>query len=131
MTTTADRTTVKEHFTEFFSQPVYDGSYGTDASVEARQSFGALTDNIIVWAQVHGDHKNAVARAAFVKYPNWPELYACCRDVIRAHAELGTEFWGPLTCAKLMGDSMELLRGRHKVNAPRWWLPIMARLRRG
>jgi hypothetical protein len=137
MRTATDRTTVKEHFAEFFAQPVYDGSYHdtrgfrTDASEEASASFAALTNNIIIWTQVHGDVKNAVARAACIQYPNWPELYSCCRDVIRAHGELGSEFWGPLTCAKLMGDAMQLLRGRHKVNVPRWWLPIMSKLRRG
>jgi len=129
--------TVKQQLEGLFSQPTYDGSYHdaqgfrTDASEEACASFRALTDGAIVWTQVHGDVKNAVARAAFVQYPNWPELYACCRDIIRSHSELGTEWLGPLTAAKLMGDAMQLLRGRHKANAPRWWLPIMARLRRG
>ena len=116
-----------------FTEPDYDGSYHTENNPEtdsaARESFRVLTNEALNWCQVHGDFKNAVKRAAYEPYPHWPQLYRCCRDVLKAHAELNTGFYGPVTCAKLMGDAMALLRQRHNLNAPRWWLPIMKRLR--
>ncbi len=133
---TTDRLeSVKEHFTGLFAEPEYDGSYHdssgfpTPLAEHASASFRALTDGALVWTQVHGDFKNAVKRSMFVPYAHWPELYGCCRDIVKSHADIGTQWWGPLTAAKLMSDAMTLLRERHGVNAPRWWLPIINRLR--
>ena len=127
--------TVKEWFAGSFTQPHYDGSYHdargfrTAASEEASHSFAALTDSHIIWSQVHGNFKDATKRALFTPYPHWPELYDACQRVVRAHSELGTEWWGPLTAAKLMGDAMTVLREKYGHQVPRWWLPVMNGLR--
>ena len=121
--------TVKEHFADVFTEPEYDGSYGTPLADEARRSFSALTDGRIMWAQVHGDHKNVVARGLFQPYRYWSELYDCCRVVLNGHAELGTQFLGDVTRARMMGEAMALLRAKHRQNVPRWWLPVLNALR--
>ena len=122
--------TVKEHFADVFTAPAYDGSYHTPIADYAEASFQKLTGDVYLnWCQVHGDFKNVVQRADFEPYPYWPELYDCCRRVLKAHVDLNTQFCGNVTCARLMGDAMALLRKRHGANVPRWWLPIMKRLR--
>jgi hypothetical protein len=132
---TDTRTTVKEKLAGFFTLTAYDGSYHdatgfrTAASDEASASFGELTGGSINWAQVHGNFKDATKRALFVPYPHWTELYDACQRVVRAHAEVGTEWWGPLTAAKLMGDTMTVMREKYGRSVPRWWLPIMNKLR--
>jgi hypothetical protein len=110
----------------------YDGCYHTETArpdEEAREAFSRLTFGRIIWTQVHGDVKNAVTGAMFQPYPNWPELYECARDIVAQHRRLGTSFHGDITCAKLMGETMALLRARYQKNAPKWWLPIMKKLR--
>jgi hypothetical protein len=133
MTTGGKLKMVKEHFAGLFTGPDYDGSYHHDEwpqnDREARESFGVLTNGIVQWCQIHGDFKNAVKRADFEPYPYWAELYGCCRDILKAYADLNAWFCGPVTCAKIMGDVMALLRQRRGVNVPKWWLPIMKRLR--
>jgi hypothetical protein len=127
--------TVKEKFNGLFTQQRYDGSYHdatgfrTAASEEASRSFFALTDGAVVWTQVHGDFKDAAKRAMFAPYAHWPELYDALRSVIRAHGDLGTEWWGSATGAKVMGDAMTVLREKYGHSVPRWWLPVMNRLR--
>lgn len=122
-------TTVKEQFAEAFTAPEYDGSYGTTQADDARRSFSELTDGRIMWTQVHGDFKNVVKRGLFTPYPHWSELYDCCRTVLGGHAALGTQFLGDATRARLMGESMALLRAKHGHSVPRWWLPVMNALR--
>jgi hypothetical protein len=121
--------TVREHFREYFIEPTYDGCYNNPASDIARQSFSELTNGLIMWAQVHGDHKDIIKRAEFRQYPHWSELYDCVRSVLKCHADLDTEFLGAWTCARIMGDAMALLKKRYGKNAPVWWLPIMQTLR--
>jgi hypothetical protein len=121
-------TTVGEHFRGYFVGD-YDGSYGTQKADQARRDFSRLTNLKICWSQVHGDFKNAAKRSVFVPYPHWPQLYEACRDSIRAHAEIGNWFSGANTCSKIMDDAMKILRARHGLNAPRWWLPLMKQLR--
>jgi hypothetical protein len=120
--------TVEEHFRGYFSS-TYDGSYHTPQSDRARLDFGQLTNLELDWAQVHGNFKDAAKRALFKPYEHWPELYECCRDAIREHSALETSYYGGPTCAKIMRDAMTILRARHGLNAPRWWLPIMDKLR--
>jgi hypothetical protein len=127
--------TIKEQFEGLFTQERYDGSYhGADgfrtaASEEASSSFGALTGGRMQWCQVHGDVKNVVSRANFEPYPHWPELYDCCKRVLRAQTDLRRQFFGDATLARIMSDVMSLLRVRHNANAPKCWLPIMNALR--
>jgi hypothetical protein len=127
--TMKEHETVKEHFAGYFTEPTYSGCYNNAASDAARQSFSELTDGRIMWAQVHGDHKDIVKRAEFRQYPHWSELYDCVRSVLKCHADLDTEFLGAWTCARIMGDAMSLLKKRYGKNAPVWWLPIMQTLR--
>jgi hypothetical protein len=123
-----DVKSVTEHFQGFFTG-TYDGSYGTPQSDQARRDFSQLTDYHLIWAQVHGDFKDAAKRALFQKYPHWPELYQACKDAIREHCTLETPFEGGNTLAKIMRDAMTILRARNGFNAPRWWLPIVDNLR--
>ena len=125
---------VKEQFADvFLPGTTYDGRYHTDAwppeDEQARESFNRLTDGRIIWTQVHGDVKNAVKAAMFQPYPNWPQLYECARDIVEQHRRLNTYYAGDVTCAKLMGDTMALLRARYGLNVPRWWVPIIKALR--
>jgi hypothetical protein len=124
-----DQETIKAQFRECFTQERYDGSYGTDASAEARQSFSELTGGSIVWSQVHGDFKNVTARCMFQPYQHWTELYDCVRVVLVQHAALNTEFIGDYSRARIMGETMAVLKAKHKANAPKCWLPIMNALR--
>jgi len=124
-----DRETVKEQFAEVFTEPDYDGSYHTPLAESVRESFIELTGGCIVWTQVHGDFKNVVKRGLFEPYPHWAELYRCCRTVIEGHAALNTQFCGDHTRARIMGEAMALLRAKYGHNAPKFWLPIMNRLR--
>jgi hypothetical protein len=124
-----DRDTVKEQFSQVFTDPDYDGSYHTPLAESARASFVELTGGIIMWTQVHGDFKNVVKRGLFEPYPHWSELYRSCRAVVEAHAALNTQFSGDVTRARIMGDAMALLRAKYGHNAPKWWLRIMNQLR--
>ena len=121
--------TVQEHFKEHFQLDFYDGSFGTKIADIAREDFNRLSAFNIMWTQVHGDVKDIVKRSMFEPYPHWTELYDCCKRVLKSHAELNTQFCGDYTCARIMGDAMALLRARHGYSAPRWWLPVMKRLR--
>lgn len=122
--------TVKEQFADvFLPGTAYDGSYHTPQAEAAEDAFHRLTDNRLVWTQVHGDVKSAVKAAMFQPYPYWPKLYECARDIIEQHRRLKTYYAGDITCAKLMGDTMALMRERYGLNVPRWWLPIMNKLR--
>jgi hypothetical protein len=121
--------TVVDHFQGYFTSESFDGSYDTPQSHRARHDFYQLTNNIISWAQVHGNFKDAVKRAKFQPYEHWPELYDCCRRIVREHSALETQWEGGYTCAKIMRDSMNLLRELYGLNVPRWWLPIMDDLR--
>jgi hypothetical protein len=123
-----DFDTVKAQFAATFRAPAYDGSYGTELSHKVRQSFYELTKHIN-WSQVHGDFKDVVKRGLFQPYPYWPELYSCCQSVVQSHAELGTQFLGDYTRARMMGEVMALLRAKYGHDVPRWWLPIMNLLR--
>ncbi|MBZ5534001.1 MAG: hypothetical protein LAO20_21430 [Acidobacteriia bacterium] len=123
-----EHTTVEEHFRGYFTGD-YDGSYQTPQADRARHDFDRLTGFRLIWAQVHGNLKDAAKRALFKPYPHWPELYECCRDAIREHIALETEHSGGTTCARIMRDAMTILRVRHGLNVPRWWLPIMDELR--
>jgi hypothetical protein len=120
--------TVGDHFQGYFTG-TFDGSYGTSQADRARHDFDRLTNNWLLWTQVHGDFKDAAKRAVFVQYPHWSELYECCRDAIREHAVLETQWVGKPTCAKIMRDAMTILRLRHNMKVPRWWLPLMDQLR--
>ena len=124
---------VKDHFEGTFAPgSTYDGCYHTDyerPDEQAEESFRRLTFGRIIWTQVHGDYKNAVKSAMFQPYPNWPQLYECARDIVEQHRRLNTSFHGDVTCAKLMGDTMALLRARYGMNVPRWWVPIIKALR--
>lgn len=122
-------TTVAEHFSKVFQEPEYDGSYHTPLSETVRDSFMVLSAFRISWTQVHGDFKNVVKRGMFEPYTHWRELYSCCRTILSGHAALGTQYLGDMTCARLMGESMALLRAKHGHSVPRWWLPIMNALR--
>lgn len=123
-----ERKSVGEFFQGFFTG-TYDGSYGTPQADRVRHDFDRLTDCHLMWSQVHGDFKNAAKRAVFQPYQHWPELYQCCKDAIREHAALGTTFEGGHTLAQVMRDAMTILRLRHRLNVPRWWLPLMDDLR--
>ena len=124
-----------EQFAHIFRYPTYDGSYHgangfrTPASEEACGSFFELTHGNVVWSQVHGDFKSVVARGLFQPYEHWPELYECCRKIIEGHAALNTVFEGDDTRAKIMGESMALLKAKYGYRVPRWWLPVMNKLR--
>lgn len=124
----AEYETVGEHFQGLFTAN-YDGSYHTARAEAARRDFDCLTNNSLLWTQVHGDFKDAAKRALFNPYPHWPELHECCRDSVRAHTDLETQFLGGVTCAKIMRDAMTILRERYGLNVPRWWLPLIDRLR--
>jgi hypothetical protein len=121
--------TIKDHFTSSFREPEYDGSYQTPLAEAVRDSFAVLSRYNIQWCQVHGDFKNVVKRGLFEPYPHWRELYACCRTILNGHVALNTQFLGDTTCARIMGEAMSLLRAKHGYNAPRWWLPVMNKLR--
>jgi hypothetical protein len=122
-------TTVAEQFSKVFQEPEYDGSYHTPLAEAAHDSFCLLSNYRIQWPQVHGDFKNVVKRGLFTQYPHWRELYSCCRTILSGHAALGTQFLGDMTCARLMGESMALLRAKHGHSVPKWWLPVMNALR--
>jgi hypothetical protein len=125
--------TVADYFEGTFEPgSTYDGCYHTDSShpdADARAAFERLTFQRLSWCQVHGDFKKAVTAALFEPYPNWPKLYECARDIVAQHRRLRTHFSGDVTCAKLMGETMALLRARYGLNVPKWWLPIMKKLR--
>ncbi|HWO35666.1 MAG TPA: hypothetical protein VNO32_43290 [Candidatus Acidoferrum sp.] len=128
--------TVKEHLGDCFKQQRYDGGYHdstgfrTPESEEASESFRRISVGKIQWPQVHGDFKDAAKRAMFDPYPNWAELYECCRLVVKANIELNKN-WNELTAAKIMGDVMTVMRQKYGLNVPKFWLPIMRTLRDG
>ena len=97
---------VKKQFEGCFEMTNYNGTHGTPESHVARQDFSRLTNGAIMWAQVHGDFKDAAKRVLFTPYPHWSELYQSCRAVFKAHCDVDTQYWGPATNAKLMGDVM-------------------------
>jgi hypothetical protein len=125
-----DRKTVKEEFTGYFTLPRYDGTFDDLEGQRAERDFRQLVGGYYLnWSQVHGSVKDRVKAAMFVPYEHWTELYDSARRVVRVASERGMEYWGPLTNARLMGDTMAVLRAMYEYNAPRWWLPIMRRLR--
>lgn len=126
--------TVKEQLGECFKQARYDGSYHdstgfrTPASDEAAASFSRISFGKIQWPQAHGDLKDAAKRVLFTPYPNWAELYECCKLVVKANIDLNKS-WDEQTAAKTMGDVMTVMRKKHDLNVPKWWFPIMKQLR--
>jgi hypothetical protein len=128
---------VSQHFAGYFQLEIYAGEYGSAGGhqpANARQAghdFDRLTDNQLIWTQAHGDFKSVAARATFQPYQHWAELYQACKDCLREHGpgKLETFYYGPATNAQIMGDVMELMRRRHGLNCPKWWLAIMKKLR--
>jgi hypothetical protein len=121
--------TLKNRFHGRFELPVYRGEYTGNIGDTARRDFSELTNNYIIWAQVHGKFKNAVKQALFEPYPCWEQLYESVKKVLAANIDNNTQDLGDVTNAKLMGDVMAYMRAKYGLNAPRWWLPIMNTLR--
>lgn len=120
-----EQSTVARQFAGYFI-----GSYdGQQDDEQGRADFNRLTNFNIMWTQVHGDVKNATKRALFVPYAHWKELHECCGMAVRAHAVNGDDYYGNLTCAKIMQTAMEILRKKYGLNAPKWWIPMMMELR--
>jgi hypothetical protein len=61
------------------------------------------------------------------KYPHGRHLNECCHMAVEELAEEPYE--GRVSCARVMGRAMELLREIHGVNAPRGWVPVLRTLR--
>jgi hypothetical protein len=128
------RETIADHFARYFGSE-WDGQYHTDfrdrtpGEVAAREDFCQLTNNAIIWTQIHGDFKNAAKRATFTPYPHWAKLHECCRDAVREHSALGDDWIGDFSAAKLMHTAMQILKKRYDINAPRFWLPMIRQLR--
>jgi hypothetical protein len=60
-------------------------------------------------------------------YPHEAELNSCCDQAIQ---ELADEpYVGRLSCARVMGRAMELLKSAHHLDVPRGWVPVMRKLR--
>lgn len=123
-----DITTVAARFAGYF-QGTYDGSYDTPEAEQPRADFIRLTNYLIMWAQVHGNFKDAVKREIFQPYPHWKELHECCGRIVRQYAKDG-EYWdGEVTGARMMNDAMRLLKSLYGFNAPRWWIPMIRQMR--
>lgn len=88
-------------------------SAGDDPAL--RRAFDAITDCLLIWTSARS------------QYPHWCTLLDCCRAVV---ANLGSvPFAGRLTLAKIMGDSMALLKKEHGLDAPGPWVLIIRELR--
>jgi hypothetical protein len=128
--------TVAEHFTGYFTLDEYDGSYArsrkmSGAEDQARADFFRLTDNYLIWTQVHGDYKDRAKAARFKPYEHWPQLYESCKRAVAAHSTdaFDCSFNGSETCAKIMDTAMRILKMEYGLNAPKWWLPLIYQLR--
>lgn len=121
-------TTVAARFAGYFGE-VYDGSYDTREAEQPRADFIRLTNYQIMWAQVHGNFKDAVKRETFQPYPHWKELHECCGRIVRQYAKDRVYWQGDITGARMMNDAMRLLRSLYGINAPRWWIPLMRQMR--
>jgi hypothetical protein len=120
--------TVEKRFAGYFGS-TYDGSYNTPESEQPRADFIRLTNYQIMWAQVHGNFKDAVKRETFQSYPHWKELHDCCGRIVRQYAADGIYWQGEITGARMMNDAMRLLKSLHGFNTPRWWIPLMRQMR--
>jgi hypothetical protein len=58
---------------------------------------------------------------------SWPDLVACCRDVVRQRA--GMPYLGRKTHGDLMAGAMALFTERHKIKAPKNWYAVAKTLR--
>ena len=123
----ADNETIADHFAGYFARS-YDGRQDDPA---ARADFCRLTNNYIMWTQVHGDFKNQAKAAAFVPYPHWRELHECCGLAVREWAKNRNMWSGDITCARIMDTAMKVLRMKYGLNAPKWWLAMIVQLRDG
>jgi hypothetical protein len=61
------------------------------------------------------------------KYPHVRQLDECCHMAVEELAEEPYE--GRVSCARVMGRAMELLREIHGLDAPRGWVPVLRTLR--
>jgi hypothetical protein len=123
-----NKITVAARFAGYFNGR-YDGSYDTRDAEQPRADFIRLTDFHIMWAQVHGQFKDAVKRELFTPYPHWTELHECCGRIVRQYASDGMYWEGPVTGARIMNDGMRLLKSVYGFNAPRWWIPLIRQMR--
>lgn len=118
--------TVAQHFAGYFKAS-YDGRQDDEI---ARAEFLRLTNSHIVWTQVHGDFKDKAKAATFQPYPHWRELHECCGLAVREWSKDRYEYFsGNITCAKIMQTAMQILKMTYGLNAPKWWIPLMRKLR--
>jgi hypothetical protein len=120
--------TVAAYFTGYF-EGSYDGSYDTPEAEQPRADFIRLTNYQLMWAQVHGNFKDAAKRETFQPYPHWRELHDCCGRIVRQYAKDRAYWHGEITGARIMQDAMRLLKSLYDLNAPRWWIPLMRQMR--
>ena len=118
--------TLADKFNGHFQRP-YDGRQDDELG---RADFCRLTNNHIIWTQVHGDFKNVEKRALFVPYPHWRELHECCGVAVAESIKADPYcFYSDPACARIMGAAMVILRKKYGLNVPRWWIPVMNEVR--
>jgi|HubBroStandDraft_6_1064221.scaffolds.fasta_scaffold13243_5 hypothetical protein len=128
--------TIEQHFAGYFVHP-YGGEYHRalasgprpPEAESGRADFCRLTNNAIIWTQVHGDFKNKAKAALFVPYAHWRELHDACRDSVREWSKDKEVYNGNPTCAAIMQTAMEILMKRNGLKAPPWWIPMLMGLR--
>jgi hypothetical protein len=117
--------TLEEKFRGCFER-IYRGNQDDRA---ARYEFGLLTNNHILWTQVHGDFKDLAKRLKFEPYPHWTKLHECCGHAIREAIKMDPKgLYCDSACAKIMDAAMVHLRTKYSLNAPRWWIPLKRKL---
>jgi hypothetical protein len=88
----------------------------------------ASDDELFVVGSISdGEIDKGVADKYSVRYGNWPQLVKCCRDAIKAKA--GQPYLGRKTNGDLMADAMTRLKERSNKFTPRYWYPVVKRLR--
>jgi hypothetical protein len=118
--------TIAEEFAGCFQE-----SYnGAQEDRIGREDFMRVTDSRISWSQVHGDFKDLAKRGLFAPYEHWRELHECCGIAVRVAISLDKlQIYSGLECARIMGAAMKILKGKYGHNAPRWWLPLLKKVR--
>jgi hypothetical protein len=98
----------------------------TDSDLD-RRTWARTIGVVLAGVDLHTLSNGEFDVTYLTKYPHRRQLEECCEKAVEELADQPYE--GRISCARVMGRAMELLREDYGFDAPRGWVPVLRRLR--